>query len=268
MSKKKDKSRDSEQMDVKESKKFSKKKESKSIEEQNPVVKESPDVDAAIHAAASAASVVVSEMGDTAESDMTKQLKPAIDMVEDTTSNQVKENTAATVAISLEDLPKQEPIIQPAINIMSANICTFNRSINNYLAFALDTLNTCSVKEIDKIIRARITIYENFFLGVATAPTVEASNEFIGRFLDALHKRTNVTDPSRSLVGFMRLSTLTKQQANLYQIVWKLLIDTCNPATRSEVSAKVKWGSISPYMTFHKRGDVVNQRMLMFYQRQ
>lgn len=168
---------------------------------------------------------------------------------------------------SLEETPRQEPIVKPAITQEESVLCPYNRGINNYLIFALDVLNTCSVKDIDKIIRSRISIYDNIFSGIDCAATDEEAFQFITNLLDEINKRPYVTHKDRALVGFMRLSTLTKQQANLYQMVWKVLLDTSNPATRSMNAKMISWKSVTPFMSYHKKGENVNRRLYAYYQR-
>ena len=146
-------------------------------------------------------------------------------------------------------------------------ICGYNRGVNVRLTIALDTLNSCSAKEMTKIVRARMDFYTNFFNGVASAETDEEAFQFVHNVLSAINKREFVGAKDRALLGFMRLSDLTPQQSNMYQLIWKALLDTANPATRSANAAGINWNTIMPLLGYHKRGDEVQKRLYSFYQR-
>lgn len=206
------------------------------------------------------------ESTETTESTTEEKLEPVSEIVEPVVETVAVEQETAALP-SIEDFPKLEPVIEPVVKAEDGTICTYNRGINNYFVFALDTLNTCSIKETDKIIRARLTIYENFFNGVASAPTDAESYTFIKNVLDAISKRPYVSDSSRAFVGFMRLSTITRQQANLYQMVWKALTECANPETRTRNVNNINWRLLTPAMAYHKKGEIINRRFRAFFLR-
>ena len=195
------------------------------------------------------------------------------------TEDKVEEQVTAAVVEPVIETPVVEtPVVEvPVVEEVKAvdptpaptagMICTWDRGIDGQLKFALDTLNGISSRDIAGICNARYMIYTNLFNGIGNAASDEDANSLINNFLDAMSVRPYVISKDRALLGFLRMDKLSRQQANMYQTYWSMLVDTAIPATRKLNSLTINWKMIGAMSGYHKRGDVIQRRMFAFYQR-
>jgi hypothetical protein len=174
----------------------------------------------------------------------------------------VVETPAVEVPV-VEEVKAVDPTPAPTAGM----ICTWDRGIDGQLKSALDTLNGISSRDIAGICNARYMIYTNLFNGIGNAASDEDANSLISNFLDAMATRPYVISKDRALLGFLRMDKLSRQQANMYQTYWSMMVDTAMPATRKLNSLTINWKMIGSMSGYHKRGDVIQRRMFAFYQR-
>lgn len=203
-----------------------------------------------------------------------ESVAPETPAVEQTLPEADSPVTEEPVAPTITDVVVTEeepaPVIEEIIQAQEVRntqeiICSWNNTVNMQLISALNQLNGLSSRQMDEIVRARYTVYNNIFAAIGHATDAQA-NEFIEALLAAINSRKFVTNKDRAMLGFMRLSNLNNVQSNMYQTVWRTLIDMSNPATRRSNGKNIRWGVLSSALANHKLGDEVYRKLNRFFQ--